>query len=96
MTFSPQFLYDFALVLVLSTAALLFFPAAHGSYSSVHGPVTALLPTTTKLLAVIACVRNAVRRLVWPSLVRACSLSVRARGIASRTSCSREIDVLRL
>jgi hypothetical protein len=50
----------FALVLILGTAVLFFFPVAHGSYSAVYGPVTALRSVRTKLriwliLAMTAC-----------------------------------------
>jgi len=31
-----------ALLAVMAVAALFFFPAAHGSYSATHGPITAL------------------------------------------------------
>ncbi len=31
-----------ALLAVMAVAALFFFPAAHGSYSSTHGPITAV------------------------------------------------------
>lgn len=31
-----------ALLAIMAIAALFFFPAAHGSYSSTHGPITAL------------------------------------------------------
>lgn len=33
---------QFALVAMLCTLCMFFFPAAHGPYSAVHGPVTAL------------------------------------------------------
>ena len=31
-----------ALLVIMAVAALFFFPAAHGSYSSTHGPITAV------------------------------------------------------
>ncbi len=31
-----------ALLAIMAVAALFFFPAAHGSYSSTHGPITAV------------------------------------------------------
>lgn len=37
-----HFGFEFVLLVVICVAALFFFPVAHGSYSAVHGPVTAL------------------------------------------------------
>lgn len=42
MIFDRQFAFEFSILVILSTAALFFFPAVHGSYTAVHGPVTAL------------------------------------------------------
>jgi hypothetical protein len=40
--FSRRFGFDFVLLAIVCIAALFFFPAANGSYSAVHGPVTVL------------------------------------------------------
>jgi hypothetical protein len=60
LAFWRHFGFEFALLLILCTAALLFFPVAHGSYSTVHGPVTALRSVRDKLriwsiVAMAAC-----------------------------------------
>lgn len=47
--FSRQLTSEFAVVAILCAAAVLFFPAVRGSYSAVHGPVTALRSTQTRL-----------------------------------------------
>jgi hypothetical protein len=44
-----HFSYEFALVAILCTVALFLFPAAHGSFSAVHGPVTTLRSIKVKL-----------------------------------------------
>jgi hypothetical protein len=49
--FSRQFSYEFSILLILSVVGILFFPAACGSYSAVHGPVTALRSATAKINA---------------------------------------------
>jgi hypothetical protein len=41
--------YEFAILVVICTVAIFLFPAARGSYSVVHGPVTALLTLRAKL-----------------------------------------------
>jgi hypothetical protein len=58
--FWRHFGFEFVLLLILCTAGLFFFPVAHGSYSAVHGPVTALQSIKTRLqmwamMAVAAC-----------------------------------------
>jgi hypothetical protein len=35
-------IWSVALLAIMAVAALFFFPAAHGSYSATHGPITAL------------------------------------------------------
>jgi hypothetical protein len=40
---------EFTLLLILCTSALFFFPVAHGSYSAVHGPATALRSIHSRL-----------------------------------------------
>ena len=60
MIFWRHFGFKFVLLLILCTAALFFFPVAHGSYSAVHGPVTALQSIKSRLrmwviMAVAAC-----------------------------------------
>ena len=47
--FSRQLTSEFAIVAILCAAAVLFFPAVRGSYSAVHGPVTALRSAQTRL-----------------------------------------------
>ena len=37
-----HFGFEFVLLVVICVGALFLFPIAHGSYSAVHGPVTAL------------------------------------------------------
>lgn len=49
MFFSRQLNCDFAIVAILCTIALFLFPAIHGSYSAVHGPVTALRATKSRV-----------------------------------------------
>jgi hypothetical protein len=51
---SRQLSYELALVTILCTSALFFFPAVSGPYSAVHGPVTDLLWLTAKLLMLSA------------------------------------------
>lgn len=41
--------YEIAILTVICTAALLFFPVAAGPYSAVHGPVTGLLSARVRL-----------------------------------------------
>jgi hypothetical protein len=60
LTFARHFGFEFVLLLILCTASLFFFPVAHGSYSAIHGPVTALQSIKTKLqmwvtMAITAC-----------------------------------------
>jgi hypothetical protein len=61
LTFARHFEFEFVLLLILCTASLFFFPVAHGSYSAIHGPVTALQSIKTKLqlwviMAITACI----------------------------------------
>jgi len=42
--------FGFAILAILCTAALFLFPAVRGSYTAVHGPVTALRSLKNKLL----------------------------------------------
>jgi hypothetical protein len=49
LIFSRQFSYEFILVAIVCTVALFLFPAAHGSYAAVHGPVTTLRSIKTKI-----------------------------------------------
>lgn len=49
MILSRQFSYEFAIVAILSIIIIFFFPAVFGSYSAVHGPVTALRSARAKL-----------------------------------------------
>lgn len=46
-----------ALLAIMAVAALFFFPAVHGSYSSTHGPMTAL--RSQRLRAFLLCVISA-------------------------------------
>lgn len=55
-----HFGFEFVLLVVICVAALFFFPVAQGSYSAVHGPVTALRSIKYRLriwliLAMAAC-----------------------------------------
>lgn len=49
MILSRQLSYEVALIAILCTVALFFFPAVQGPYSAVHGPVSALLSLKAKL-----------------------------------------------
>ncbi len=40
--------YEFTIFAIFCTVAIFVFPAASGSYSAVHGPVTALLSLRAK------------------------------------------------
>jgi hypothetical protein len=42
LVFSRQLSYEVAVLAILCSTALFFFPAVRGPYSAVHGPVTAL------------------------------------------------------
>jgi hypothetical protein len=60
LIFGRHFGFQFVLLFILCAAGLLFFPVAHGSYSAVHGPVTALQSIKTRLqmwvvMAITAC-----------------------------------------
>jgi hypothetical protein len=63
VTFSPKFSYQFALLVVLCTIALLFFPVVQGPYSAVHGPATALLSLKAKTLLCLALLLAAMHLL---------------------------------
>lgn len=54
LLFSRLFSYEFALLAILCTMGLFFFPAVHGSYASVHGPVTALRSIKIRLWICLA------------------------------------------
>jgi len=41
--------YELTILAVICTVAIFLFPAARGSYSAVHGPVTALLSFRVRL-----------------------------------------------
>jgi hypothetical protein len=45
---SRQFAFEVAILATLCIASIFFFPAVSGSYSTVHGPVTALRSIKTK------------------------------------------------
>jgi hypothetical protein len=47
--FSRQFGYEFAILMILAIIGIFLFPVAGGSYSAMHGPVTALRSATAKL-----------------------------------------------
>ena len=63
MTFSPKFSYQFALLVILCTTTLLFFPVIQGPYSAVHGPATALLSLKAKTLLCLALLLAAMHLL---------------------------------
>lgn len=47
--FSRRLGYEIAILVVVCTVALFLFPTARGTYSAVHGPVTALLSFHTRI-----------------------------------------------
>ncbi len=53
--------YEIAVLLVVCTVAMFLFPTATGSYSAVHGPVTALLSFRTKLKTWLGMLLAALR-----------------------------------
>ena len=64
MTFSSKFSYQFALLVILCTITLLFFPVIQGGpYSAVHGPATALLSLKAKTLLCLALLLAAMHLL---------------------------------
>jgi hypothetical protein len=63
VTFSPKFSYQFALLVILCTIALFFFPAVQGPYSAVHGPATALLSLKAQILLCLALLLAAMHLL---------------------------------
>lgn len=69
LTFSRELTYEFAIVVALCAVALFLFPAARGSYSAVHGPVTALRSPANKLrlwfLLVLAALNIVGRHKPW-------------------------------
>lgn len=59
MRLCQQFSWAFAILAIVCTAALFFFPAVRGSYSAVHGPVTALRSARTKIAIWLALAQTA-------------------------------------
>lgn len=85
-----RYLGNVALVVLMAVAALFFFPAAHGSFSSTHGPITAVrsLRMRTLLMFAIAAAAAVLTALVrglmvlgscrcdlFPAALSACSSS---------------------
>ena len=68
MRLSQQFSYQFAVLAIVCTALLFFFPAVRGSYSAVHGPVTAFRSVKTRLLVWFMVTQAALRP--WELLVK--------------------------
>lgn len=58
-----HFGFEFLLLVVICIGALFFFPVAHGSYSAVHGPVTALRSLKYRLQIWLVSVISALRPL---------------------------------
>jgi hypothetical protein len=59
---SGQLAYDIAVVAMVCVLSIFFLPLAHGPYSAVHGPVTALRSLRTKLcLQLSMCLASLLR-----------------------------------
>lgn len=58
LAFSREFGHGFALLVMLCTVSLLFFPVVRGPYSAVHGPVTALRGARSRLRMGLARARR--------------------------------------
>ncbi len=61
--FSRHLGYEIAIVAVICTVCLFLFPTAGGSYSAVHGPVTALRSLRLRLNLWLAVALAALRLL---------------------------------
>lgn len=61
--FSRHLGYEIAIVVVICTVCLFLFPTAGGSYSAVHGPVTALRSLRLRLKLWVAIALAALRLL---------------------------------
>ncbi len=61
--FSRHLGYEIAIVVVICTVCLFLFPTAGGSYSAVHGPVTALRSLRLRLKLSLAMALAALRLL---------------------------------
>lgn len=88
--------YEFAILVVICTVAIFLFPAARGSYSAVHGPVTALLTLRVKLRLWLSIVLAALR--VASYIRRNCSadwLAVRQQVILPQAVTIEDVSVLR-
>lgn len=97
MSFFRQFICDFVLVLVVSTAAIFFLPITHGSYSTVHGPIASLHRAEAKPEVYATSVGVVVRNCKQRSFVCDSTPHVSAtEDLISRSSRIRSADVLRL
>lgn len=78
LTFAPKF----AFIVMLTTLALFLFPATSGSFSSTHGPTTALRAITflRKLLVSIAAWTALLTGCVWLALVLDQQIELLARS----------------
>jgi cell division protein FtsW (lipid II flippase) len=56
---------ELAVLVILCTLGIFFFPALSGPYSSVHGPVTALRAMRTWLLLLIAFILAFISLMQW-------------------------------
>lgn len=61
MLSSRQLAYEIAVVAIVCVLAIFFLPMAHGPYSAVHGPTTALRSLRNKLLMVLSMSLAALR-----------------------------------
>lgn len=96
MIFFRHFSSKFALVAILCATAIFFFPVARGSYSAVHGPVTALRSIRTKFWNWLALALVALRvvRCHLSGCISALRISPH-EGVISRPSHPENAAVLR-
>ncbi len=96
MALSRHFRFEFALLAILCATAIFFFPAVQGSYSAVHGPVTALRSLKTRLSLWLALALVAVRILGCHLSGYAEMLRISPReGVIPRASIPENAAVLR-
>ncbi len=96
MIFSRQFDCEFAILVVLAVIAVFLFPVAGGSYSAMHGPVTALRSATgqLKIWLLLALARFSLfGRFRFASLIGFFALGI--HGLSSRPSIPDNSPVLR-
>lgn len=95
VTLSQQFSYQFAVIAIVCTIALFLFPVARGSYSAVHGPVTALRSMRTKFLTWVAVTWHALCRLSGPALRNPSLALDQAQTVTARSSLDEYTTILR-